>query len=40
MSKLYEYCYVLREIMIHDNKPITWLDKIKFSIVSYFANKY
>ena len=41
LIKLYECCYTQREIMIHDTKnKANFLKKIKFKIVSYFANKF
>lgn len=41
MDKVYEHCYILREIMIHDcKKKISLLDKIKFKIINYLASKY
>ena len=39
LIKFYEYCYTQREIMIHDTK-VTAFTKIKFKVISYFANKF
>ncbi|MGL5713297.1 MAG: hypothetical protein ACRCX2_09785 [Paraclostridium sp.] len=39
LNKLYEAAYMERELMLTSGK-VTFLNKIKFKLVNYLANKY
>ena len=39
LNKLYEAAYIERELMLTSEKAI-FLNKIKFKLVNYLANKY
>lgn len=39
LNKLYEVAYIERELMLTSEKA-TFLNKIKFKLVNYLANKY
>jgi hypothetical protein len=40
LNKLYEWCYTEQELMLVGTEKPTFINRLKFRIVSILANKY